>query len=285
MSVLLGVVVGFLATRLVLLTGRDLAAAPVLTRLNYRARPVQTASGLFLVLGVLVVEAGRATLGAFGIGDPPGRNPARPLLLFAVLGFGLLGLCDDVLGNDDRGFRGHLAALRHGRLTTGTVKLVGGGAIALIVAAAPGFVTGKRLVADALLVALAANLGNLLDRAPGRAIKASLAAWAPIAVLAGTGPVGVALAPVIGAALGVLREDLRERSMLGDVGANVLGGVLGLAVVLVVGRGARSGVLVGLVAANLAAEVVSFSRVIDRFGPLRWLDRLGRGTGRDPAGR
>lgn len=285
MTVLLGVAAGFLATRLVLRTGRELASAPLLTRVNYRGRPVQTASGLFLVLGVLVVEAGRATLGAFGIGDPPGLNPARPLLLFAVLGFGLLGLCDDVLGNDDRGFRGHLLALRHGRLTTGTVKLVGGGAIALIVAAAPGFVTGKRLVADALLVALAANLGNLLDRAPGRAIKAALAAWAPVAVLAGTGPVGVALAPVIGAALGVLREDLRERSMLGDVGANVLGGALGLAVVLVAGRGVRNGVLVGLVVANLAAEVVSFSRVIERCGPLRWLDHLGRGGGRDPAGR
>jgi len=50
------------------------------------------------------------------------------------------------------------------------LKLIGGAAIALVLAAAPGFVTGKRLVADALLIALAANLGNLLDRVPGRAV-------------------------------------------------------------------------------------------------------------------
>jgi UDP-N-acetylmuramyl pentapeptide phosphotransferase/UDP-N-acetylglucosamine-1-phosphate transferase len=282
-SVVLAAAVGFLATRFVLVAGRDLAASPRLTRRNYRDRPVQTASGLFLVLGVVVVEAGRSTLGAFGLGDSPGLNPARPLILFAVLGFGLLGFVDDVLGTDDRGFRGHLRALAAGRLTTGTAKLVGGAAIALIVAAAPGFVTGKRLVADALLVALAANLGNLLDRAPGRTIKAALVAWAPLAVTAGTTAVGVAVAPVMGAAAAVLPDDLRERSMLGDVGANVLGGVLGLAVVLTCGRGVRTGVLAALVAANLAAELVSYSRIIDRVPVLRWLDRLGR-AGTAPGG-
>ena len=83
-----------------------------------------------------------------------------------------------------------------------------------------------------MLIALAANLANLLDRAPGRVIKYSLLAYAPLAIVAGAGPVGVAAAPVMGAALGMLPEDLRERVMLGDTGANVLGGVLGLVVVL-----------------------------------------------------
>ena len=78
-------------------------------------RPLPTAAGLFAVLAVLTVEAGRSTLGAFGLGDEPGTNPARALVLFACLGFGLLGFVDDVLGTgDDRGFRGHLRALRAG---------------------------------------------------------------------------------------------------------------------------------------------------------------------------
>jgi hypothetical protein len=34
--------------------------------------------------------------------------------------------------------------------------------------------------------------------------------------------------------------------------------------------------LVLLLAANIAAELVSFSSVIDRVRPLRWLDRLGQ---------
>ena len=287
MGVLIGWVVGFLAVRFVLLAGHDMLHAPALERLNYRGRRLVTAGGLFLVMAVLIVEAGRSALGAFDIGDPPGLNPARPLVLFAAFGFGLLGFMDDVLGSEDRGFKGHLRALAQGRLTTGMLKLIGGAAIALVLASAPGFVTGKRLLSDALLIALAANLGNLLDRAPGRTIKCSLAAYVPIAIVAGTGPVGIAVAPLIGATVGLLPEDLHERLMLGDTGANVLGGVLGLVVVLECDRTTRNIVLIALIALNLASELVSFSRVIERVPPLRWLDRLGRSAPPpvDPAAR
>lgn len=276
MTVALGFVVGFLALRFVLLAGRDMLHAPVLERVNFRGARIATAGGLFIVMAVLFVEAGRSVLGAFDVGDAPGINAARPLVLFAVFGFGLLGFVDDILGSEDRGFRGHVQALSHGRLTSGMLKLIGGAAIALILAAQGGFVTGQRLVSDALLIALAANLGNLLDRAPGRLIKCSLLAYAPLAVVAGTGAVGVALAPVMGATTGLLPEDLRERLMLGDTGANVVGGVLGLAAVLECSRTARNVILVVLIVLNLASEVVSFSRVIDRTPPLRWFDRLGR---------
>ncbi|MGZ4804206.1 MAG: hypothetical protein ACXV9P_16510 [Acidimicrobiia bacterium] len=276
MSIVIGWVVGFLAVRFVLLAGKDMLHAPALERSNYRGRTLATAGGLSLVMAVLIVEAGRSALGAFEIGDVPGLNPARPLVLFAAFGFGLLGFMDDVLGSEDRGFKGHLRALSQGRLTTGMLKLIGGAGIALVLAAAPGFVTGKRLLSDALLIALAANLGNLLDRAPGRVIKCSLAAYVPIAIIAGAGPVGIAVAPLIGATAGLLPDDLHERMMLGDTGANVLGGVLGLVVVLECDRTTRNVVLIVLIALNLAAEFVSFSQVIERVPPLRWLDQLGR---------
>ena len=101
--------------------------------------------------------------------------------------------------------------------------------------ATPGFATGRRLLVDAVLIALAANLGNLLDRAPGRTLKAAAIAYVPLAIVLGDGAVGVAIAPAMGAAFGLLPDDLRERLMLGDAGANVIGAVLGLGVVL--GRG------------------------------------------------
>jgi UDP-GlcNAc:undecaprenyl-phosphate/decaprenyl-phosphate GlcNAc-1-phosphate transferase len=276
-SVVLAFVVGLLAVRFLLLAGRDILASPTLERVNYRGRPLPTAAGLFAVLAVLAVEAGRATLGAFGVGAEPGTNAARPLVLFACLGFGLLGFVDDVLGTgEDRGFRGHLRALASGRVTTGLCKIVGGAAVAFVLASQDDFITGKRLLSDAILIALAANLGNLLDRAPGRVIKAGLVAWIPIAIAAGTGAVGVAIAPAMGAFAGLLGDDLRERLMIGDTGANVLGAVLGLACVLEIGRGARNVILVALVVLTIAAEFVSFSRVIDRVGPLRAFDVLGR---------
>jgi UDP-N-acetylmuramyl pentapeptide phosphotransferase/UDP-N-acetylglucosamine-1-phosphate transferase len=276
MTVVIALVVGFVAVRFLIVAAHQVIAAPALQRVNYRGRAIPVVGGVLIVAAALIVEAGRATLGAVGLGDEPGLNLARPLVLLVCFGFGMLGLMDDVLGTgEDRGFRGHLRALSQGRVTTGLLKLVGGAGIAIVVAAEPGFITGKRVIADALLIALAANLGNLFDRAPGRTIKVALVTYVPVAVALGTGAVGIAVAPVMGAALGVLPEDLREHLMLGDTGANVLGAVLGVAVVLDTSRATRNVVIVALIVLNLAAEFVSFSRLIDRVPPLRWFDRLG----------
>lgn len=277
MSIVIALAVGLLAARFLIVAGREMFAAPQLRRENYRGLLVPVVGGVMVVSAVLVVESLRSLVGALGLGDEPGLSSARALVLLAVFGFGMLGLVDDVLGGGaDRGFRGHIRALMEGRVTTGVVKLVGGAGVALVVAAEPGFITGKRVIADALLIALAANLSNLLDRAPGRAIKTALVAYVPLAFAMGTSAVGVAVAPVMGAALGVLPEDLRERTMLGDTGANVLGAVLGVGVVLGTSRTTRNWVIVALIALNLIAEFVSFGAVIDRVPPLRWFDRLGR---------
>lgn len=252
-------------------------AAPALQRENYRGRRLATAGGIVIVLAVLVVEAARTALAEFGVGEQLSDSLLRSMVLFACFAFAFLGLIDDLLGTSgERGFAGHLRALAHGRLTTGAMKLFGGGVVAIVLTAAPGEVSGRRLLADAALVALAANLGNLLDRAPGRTIKVALVAYVPVALAAGTSPVGLALAPVLGAGAGLLRPDLRERLMLGDTGANLLGAVLGLGVVLETSRPVRTAVLVALVLLNLASEKVSFSRVIAATPVLRYLDEMGR---------
>jgi hypothetical protein len=80
----------------------------------------------------------------------------------------------------------------------------------------------------------------------------------------------------MGAAFALLPDDLSERLMLGDAGANVVGAILGLGVVLGRGQTTRITALVVLVVANIAAEIVSFSDIIERVPPLRWLDRLGQ---------
>ncbi|MDP8936180.1 MAG: hypothetical protein M3O23_00230 [Actinomycetota bacterium] len=275
-TVLAGVAAGFLAGRLAWLSARPLFAAAALARPNYRGHVVPTAAGLVLPVAVLLVEGGRAVVAAFGDGGDELDAPRAPVVV-AAAGFALLGLVDDVAGSTtDRGFGGHLRALAHGRLTTGGLKLVGGAALALVVAAPVASGSPGRLLADAALVALAANLGNLFDRAPGRAIKVGAAAFAALAAATAWDPTIGAVAVVVGAALGLLSDDLHEQLMLGDTGANALGAVLGLGVVLACAPATRTVVLVAVAALNLAAEVVSFSRVIDAVPPLRALDRLGR---------
>jgi UDP-N-acetylmuramyl pentapeptide phosphotransferase/UDP-N-acetylglucosamine-1-phosphate transferase len=267
-----GAVAAFLLER----AASEILASPALQRSNYRGHRLPTAGGLIIVLAVLVCEAVRTALAEFGVGEELSDSLLRSMVLFACFAFALLGLVDDLLGGEDRGFRGHLTALAHGRLTTGTMKLFGGGVVAIVLTAAPGEVSGKRLLADAALVALAANLGNLLDRAPGRTIKVSLVLYVPLAIAAGTSPVGLAVASVVGASIGLLHADLRERLMLGDTGANLLGAVLGLAVVLETGRGVRDVVLVVLILLNLVSERVSFSKVIEATPGLRQFDRFCR---------
>jgi hypothetical protein len=113
---------------------------------------------------------------------------------------------------------------------------------------------------------------NLLDLRPGRAAKAGAIAMA--ATLGG--PAGGLVAGPLGATLAALPEDLGERVMLGDCGANALGALVGLRLAQVGGRGSRTGLLAGIVALTLASEKVSFTTVIEATPGLRELDRLGR---------
>lgn len=278
MSILAGLLSGFLAVRVLRVFTQDAFRHPSLLRENYRGLQVPSAGGMLLVLTVLLIEAGRVVTGAvLEKGPVPSVSLPRSLVLAAVLGFGLLGLWDDLVGDaQERGFRGHLRALTSGRLTTGGIKLLGGGALALVVVAPVADDALRWLVADALVVALAANLSNLLDRAPGRTLKAGLLAYLPIAFVCGAGPVGAAIAPVVGASAGLLPDDLRERIMLGDCGANVLGATLGLGAVLTFGSSSKLVLLAVLITLNVISEAVSFSRVIERVNVLRAIDHAGR---------
>ena len=133
-----------------------------------------------------------------------------------------------------------------------------------------------RVLADGALVALAANLGNLFDRAPGRTTKVAALALVVLVLAVGAEPALAGVALVVGAGAGLLPADLGERLMLGDAGANVLGAVLGLGVVIGCSPGTRTVTLVVVALLNLASERVSFSRVIDAVAPLRAADRWGR---------
>ena len=285
-SLAAAMVVGYLGARLTWLAARPLFGLPALARQNFRGRALPTSAGIVLPLAAVLVEGGRALVGSFGVGDGPGVAGVRGLVLLAALGYGLLGLIDDLAGGGggvraadggaERGFRGHLGALARGRVTTGTLKLLGGGVLALLVVAPIAEESPGRLLADAALVALCANLANLLDRAPGRTVKCSVGAFLVLAVAAHrTAPLS-GTAVIVGAALGVFLDDLRERLMLGDAGSNVLGAVLGLGLVAACGPAARDIVLVLVAALNVAGELVSFSRVIDAVPPLRAVDRAGR---------
>lgn len=225
---------------------------PLLARTNFRGSSVSLAGGPACVL---VLLAGTAVAGEWAA-------------FVAVALCGAVGVYDDLLGSPAaRGLRGHLAALRRGQVTSGAVKILVVG-VAGVVAALMLYGVSWRAAVAAVVVAGAANLLNLLDLRPGRALKVALLCALPVP--------GVVAGVVLGTALGLLPWDLRERLMLGDGGANALGAALGVALAVALPVAALAAVAAVVVALTLASERVSFTRVIERTPPLRWADRLGR---------
>jgi hypothetical protein len=234
------------------------------TRTNHRGEPVTLLEGPAVAAAAVIVAAAA-----------PGLPPrSRGALAAAGAGAAAFGCYDDLAGNGARrGFRGHLGALASGELTSGAVKMGGIGAIGL----AAGLLVGgpaPDIVINAGLVAGGANLLNLFDLRPGRAIKVTLVAGSAIAAVPRAGRRAAAVP--LGAAAALLPEDLGERAMLGDAGANALGAMLGTAAAVGLPRTARIAALGGIAALTAASEVVSFTKVIERTPPLRWLDMLGR---------
>lgn len=277
MSVLLGAAAGAAAAWVGWLLVGPVLSSDVFARTNHRGVSVATAAGLVLLLVVVAFEAVAVLGSTVDLDLNPVTVVPRRTVLVLTLGLGALGLLDDLAGvGQSGGFRGHLEALMRGRLTTGSIKLFGGGAVAVVAVIGPRSDTAGRLLADAALVALCANLANLLDRAPGRMLKASTAAFVALAVATGLPAELLPVAVVAGGGLALLWPDLREQAMLGDIGANIVGGALGAGVVVATAPATRNWALVAVAALNAVSELVSFSTVIDSVRPLRVLDRAGR---------
>jgi hypothetical protein len=235
--------------------------SPRWSRSNHAGDPVTLLEGPAYVAG--------ATVGA-GVAGPAG--------IVAVLGAGAFGALDDLAGDGaSKGLRGHLGAAARGTVTTGLVKVIGIGVTGLVAAALADHRRAQLHPVDTLVggavVAGAANLVNLLDLRPGRALKATIAVAAPMVL----GPGGSeAAAAAAGAAIGVLPPDLAGTAMLGDTGANAAGALVGTALLGHTGRRGRLAALAALVALTLASEKVSFTRVIESTPVLRELDSWGR---------
>lgn len=253
-------------------------AAPVFARKNFRGRDLTTSSGLILGPLVLAVAAASSLWFEFETwgGEIEAGLLATTILILPLVLFGLL---DDLAGDGTvRGLRGHIGSALKGRLTTGMVKLVGTLLASLWVAAliTPGGGDAVELLRVASLLALCANLGNLFDLAPGRAIKVGSALWLPLILLHLDVPEMFGPSLIFGAVLALLPAEMGERSMLGDTGANALGGAVGITLVFAIGPFGQWLALCVSLALTLVSERFSFSKVIRSVPPLQWLDQIGR---------
>ncbi|GID94581.1 hypothetical protein ACFQFC_35000 [Amorphoplanes digitatis] len=274
--------IGALVARAALAWIRSDPRAAQLERTNFHGRTVTLAGGPALAAGATVAAAAGAPSAA-----------VAAAVLTAGTTSGAVGFYDDMVGNrpeqkSAKGFAGHLGALREGRVTSGMIKIAGLGAAGLAAAALlardPGVRAHRgrrrggavRRTTDVLLgagvIAGTANLVNLLDLRPGRALKAGTLIGTSLAVGRGAG----VAAGTLGAGAALLPSDLGEEIMLGDSGANALGALLGVALAARTGPAGRAVALTVLAGLTAASEKVSFTKVIQDTPWLRELDALGR---------
>ncbi|WP_454925350.1 hypothetical protein [Actinomyces gerencseriae] len=270
---------------------------PRLERMNFRGRTTSLRGGVGAAAGAVAASAriDRAV---------PGSEAVAVAALVATTTAGVAGLADERVEGDAgahdggapvKGLTGHLGALARGRVTTGALKVVviGSGALVSGVLLARyrnrsllGPVAGARgplavavdAATGAAVIAAWANVHNLLDLRPGRALKTA-------ALLSGSllidrrrdaGASRALAAGALGIVAAALPEDLLEDTMLGDTGANAVGALVGTALAAHPGRAVRG--LAALVGTGLVlvSERVSFTRVIAGTPVLAALDGLGR---------
>jgi len=273
-----GIVAVFaIASVVVSLAANDAAG---LRRPNYRGRQIPAAGGLAFLIGPWCAWVAAVIFGASEIG--------YYLILISALTatvMAAVGLVDDVYGDRSvSGFAGHMRRLLRGQITTGAVKAITGGAVALIVGmllavhwAAPALTDLGEGLLNAVVIALTTNLINLLDVRPGRALKGFvfLAALAIAADWKAFYMVG----PIAAIALAFAPLDFGGRAMMGDVGSNALGVTAGIALAWALPLWAKLVLAAALVGIHLYSERRSLSDLIARARALRWLDALGRADG------
>lgn len=270
-------VASFVAAAAIVPTTVRSLAAQRMTRENYRHALVAFPTGIALVLASLAALAVVAPLYQFV--DVDTLQPYFGVVAIYVLGIAFLGLLDDLVGSGSdspRGWRGHLRALRRGQVSTGVVKAVGALALAELAAADPSASAGTYLLSVLVLV-LATNLFNLLDLRPGRACKAFVLLGIGLLIGAPDLRTFWTVSLFVGPILVWFPLDLREVGMLGDTGANVIGAVAGIWLILTLtstlGLGIAAAVLVLI---NIYGEFRSISAFIERTPIFRQLDLLGR---------
>ncbi|MCT1690663.1 hypothetical protein M3B11_06805 [Brevibacterium sp. p3-SID960] len=235
---------------------------------------------------VSLIEGPAAAAGATTVAIFADPLPHRLAATLATTAAGVLGAVDDFAeSGSEKGLRGHLSALTRGEVTTGGLKVLGISAssvVAALIGRDADELFGSQLagsLADAVLaggvIAGTANLINLLDLRPARALKAS-ALLAGIGLLSGRGSALVLSGGSLGVIAAAFADDAAGLTMLGDTGANALGSLLGTAAALDASRTELALSLALLAGLTLASEKVSFTEVIESTPGLRELDAWAR---------
>lgn len=187
----------------------------------------------------------------------------------------LVGILDDYFGEKNiKGFSGHIKVFFQGKITSGLIKAVTGGVIALIIS----IMTGNDIynyIINFLLIALMINAINLFDLRPGRAMKVFFIFFMILGVSTTFLTDSKAGIVLFGVLLHVFYYDINGKIMLGDSGSNLLGLHLGIWYCEFIPISYKSVIVFFLIFLHIYVEMYSISNLINNNRVLKTLDLWG----------
>jgi UDP-GlcNAc:undecaprenyl-phosphate GlcNAc-1-phosphate transferase len=240
-----------------------------LVKLNFRKAPIMASYGV-ASFGYVV-----ATLGSLGLMDVVQWRHVL-LYLWVMAAMWALGVADDIWGSRDvGGFAGHFRKLfKECKLTTGAAKAIGGGAVGIWAGYQISDGDPARWILAAMLVPLSANLLNLFDLRPGRAVAVFFLALGVICIVAlGSLQSAWIVGAIAAVALVWAIPDSLGRAMMGDSGSNSLGAALGITMALNTGIVFQLAAICVIAALHVFSERHSITDLIEHNRTLSWIDR------------
>lgn len=197
------------------------------------------------------------------------------LFLLGTLAMGFVGFIDDMLGNRNvSGIKGHFRAFFRGNLTTGMFKALYGGFTSLVIS----FMLSSALFdvfINTIIIALFTNTINLLDLRPGRAAKGYIMFSIVLLISPSLENIRLFVYGLTGSVAAYIPYDLKAKSMMGDVGSNILGISLGI-LCATNSSSIRIIALIFLVLFHIYTEKYSLTDTIEGNQFLKYIDRIGR---------
>jgi len=265
-------IISILTTLITIPFIREMLLNANITRKNYKGDTIPVGMGIVFIPVIII----NSIFLNYFIGNDSRIQQLLLVFLAGIMTMAIIGLIDDLIGNrDTTGFKGHIKALLSGKLTTGGFKAVIGGLIALLLGSLFSFHIIE-IIVNALIIALFTNLINLLDLRPGRALKGFLTISTLFIIVGLSREVRIIFSSFIAYAIGYFPQDIKAKSMMGDVGSNTLGVILGIVTVISYTMTAKYVVLALLILVHILTEKYSITEIIKKNPILNFIDELGR---------
>ncbi len=264
-------VIAYILTVIIIPTARKKFFINGWLKKNYSNKEIPIGFGIIFIPVILLIS--------FGIYFV---LPSFTIFLYTIslIIMGLVGFYDDIKGDTSvKGLKGHFRQLQNGIITSGMFKAIIGSAISIVYALF-FWVNPFQFLVNFFVIVLFANTFNLFDLRPGRCIKVFLfisSMLILIGILNGN-PHIILLYPLLGIIFAYAPFDFKEKVMLGDAGANMLGLAIGLISILITPFWLNFIFLLVLLVLHWYTEKNSLNTLIQKNYILRKLDDLGRIT-------